>query len=130
MSSQKGRGDPTSASRFGLVMVDTEAVLLTTITRLIQRTVLQQHLVNTRSSLVPRPIPSFSACNIEKLGMGLGTRLTRSLFITFDRCYWITDYAPEIVKVLLILYSKSHTLSTLSFTSAPLLSSSISCNWQ
>ena len=30
-------------------------------------------------SLVPRPIPSFSmlhtACNIEKLGMGLGTRL-------------------------------------------------------
>ena len=27
------------------------------------------------TSLVPRPIPSFSACNIEKLGMGLGTRL-------------------------------------------------------
>ena len=45
-----------------------------------------------RASLVPRPIPSFSmshaekrfsACNIEKLGMGLGTRLARA---TEDIC--------------------------------------------
>jgi hypothetical protein len=26
-------------------------------------------------SLVPSPIPVFSACNIEKTGIGLGTRL-------------------------------------------------------
>ena len=32
---------------------------------------------NARSySLVPIPIPTFSACNIEKVGIGMGTRLS------------------------------------------------------
>ena len=30
------------------------------------------------SSLVPIPIPTFSACNIEKVGIGMGTRLAMS----------------------------------------------------
>ena len=31
--------------------------------------------IRIRGSLVPRPIPSFSVCNIEKLGMGPRMRL-------------------------------------------------------
>ena len=36
---------------------------------------LRTELLFNNTSLVPRPIPSCSACNIEKLGMGLGTKL-------------------------------------------------------
>ena len=46
--------------------------------------------------LVPRPIPSFSACNIEKLGTGLGTRLVHMYtknphLFEYSECLWVQD---------------------------------------
>ena len=41
----------------------------------LKQQVFEKNAKQVRSSLVPRPIPSFSACNINKLGMDLETRL-------------------------------------------------------
>ena len=82
-----------------------------------------------QSSLVPRPIPSFSmlhaACNIEKLGIGLGTRLLQS---SLALSFFIHSFCHSVINApCLPSFQIAPLLASSSRKIAPLLKSEARC---